>query len=137
MFLFVPFACGLAHAGCIESPDPAIGRLQALAIADPHKALAGAQAMLARSKATLSAEKIAWLHAVRAEAYSALELDADARVAATEGAKFVPDATSPVRLELFLTDAENVYDAGAWPRPSAASRRCAHAATSSPARNAA
>ena len=49
IILLLPFACGLARAGCIESPDPAISRLQALAIADPHKALAGAQAMLGRS----------------------------------------------------------------------------------------
>jgi diguanylate cyclase (GGDEF)-like protein len=111
IYLWLPFACGLAHAGCIESPDPAIRRLQALAIADPHKALAGAQAMLARSKSTLSAEKVAWLHEVRADAYSALELDAEARAAAAEGAKFVADASAPVRLALFMTDAENVYDA--------------------------
>jgi len=111
IILLLPFACGLARAGCIESPDPAISRLQALAIADPHKALAGAQAMLGRSKSTLSPEKVAWLHAVRADAYSALELDAEARAAAAAGAKFVPDASAPVRLALFMTDAENVYDA--------------------------
>ncbi|HEU4590038.1 MAG TPA: GGDEF domain-containing protein [Steroidobacteraceae bacterium] len=110
-FLFL-FACGAAHAGCIESPDPALRRLQALALADPHKALAGAQAMLARSKAMRAPpEKLAWLHAVRAEAYSALELDGEARNAAAQGAKLVPDASAPVRLALFFTDAENIYDA--------------------------
>jgi diguanylate cyclase (GGDEF)-like protein len=109
--LLFPFACGIAHAHCIESPDPAIRRLQALAIADPNRALAGARAMLARSKSALAPEKVAWLYAVRAEAYSALELDADARGAAAAGAKFVADATAPVRLALFMTDAENVYDA--------------------------
>ncbi|HET9864334.1 MAG TPA: GGDEF domain-containing protein [Steroidobacteraceae bacterium] len=110
--LLLSFACGIAHAGCIESPDPAIGRLQALAFADPHKALAGAQAMLARSKATRAPpEKLAWLHAVRAEAYSALELDGEARNAAAQGARLVADASAPVRLALFFTDAENIYDA--------------------------
>jgi diguanylate cyclase (GGDEF)-like protein len=110
--LFFFLACGLAHAGCIESPDPAIRRMQALAIADPYKALASAQAMLARSKAMRAPpEKLAWLHAVRAEAYSALELDGDARIAAWQGAKLVADAAAPVRLALFFTDAENIYDA--------------------------
>jgi diguanylate cyclase (GGDEF)-like protein len=112
LFLLPALACGLARAGCIESPDPAIRSLQALAIADPNKALAGAQAMLVNSKATRAPrEKIAWLHAVRAEAYSALELDAAARAAAAEGMKFVSDAAAPVRLQLFITDSENVYDA--------------------------
>jgi len=110
-FILLSFACGFAHAHCIESPDPAIRRLQALAIADPNKALAGAQAMLARSKSALGAEKVAWLYAVRAEAYSALELDAEARAAAAQGMKFVADPSAPVRLALFMTDAENVYDA--------------------------
>jgi diguanylate cyclase (GGDEF)-like protein len=110
--LFLLAACGFVHAGCIESPDPAIRRLQALAIADPNKALAGARAMLAKSKAAHApAEKLAWLYAVRAEAYSALELDADARAAAALGMKLVPDVTAPVRLTLFFTDAENIYDA--------------------------
>jgi len=110
--LLFAFACGFAHAGCIESPDPAIRRLQALAVADPNKALASVQVMLARSKrADSPVGKVAWLYAVRAEAYSALELDADARTAAAEGMKLVPDASAPVRLALFTIDAENVYDA--------------------------
>jgi diguanylate cyclase (GGDEF)-like protein len=110
--LFLLLACEIAHAGCIESPDPAIRRLQALAFADPHKALAGAQAMLVRSKAMRAPpQKLAWLHAVRAEAYSALELDGEARNAAAQGARLVADASAPVRLALFFTDAENIYDA--------------------------
>jgi len=32
LFLFVSVTCGLAHAHCIESPDPAIRRLQALEV---------------------------------------------------------------------------------------------------------
>src|ERR1043165_5501586 len=109
-FLLLPFVCVIAHAGCIESPDPAISRLQVLAIADPHKALAGAQAMLSRSKSARAPEKMAWLHAVRAEAYSALELDSEARAAAAAGMKFVSDPSAPVRISLLMTDAENVYD---------------------------
>ena len=105
-------AGGLAHASCIEAPDPAIRRLQALAISDPHKALSDAQVMLAGTAAAHAApQDIAWLYAVRAQAYSALELDADARSTAAEGMKLVQDPTAAVRLALFFIDAENIYDA--------------------------
>jgi len=105
-------ACGFAQANCIEGPDPAIRRLQALAVADPNKAVATTQVMIADAiAANASAEHIAWLHAVRAQAYSALELDADARAAAAEGMKLVSDSSTPVHLALFFTDSENIYDA--------------------------
>src|SRR5205814_2307199 len=78
-------ACGLAHASCIEAPDPAIRRLQALAISDPNTALSKAQVMLDAAVAAHAApQDIAWLYSVRAEAYSALELDADARQTTAE-----------------------------------------------------
>jgi diguanylate cyclase (GGDEF)-like protein len=51
------------------------------------------------------------MYAVRAQAYSGLELDAEARTAALAGMKLVPDTRAPVHLALFLTDAENIYDA--------------------------
>ncbi len=104
--------CGFARANCIESSDPAIRRLQAIAVADPNKALASAQVMLADAVAAKAPlQKIAWLHSVRAQAYSNLELDADARTAAAEGMKLVPDPSTPVHLALFFTDSENIYDA--------------------------
>jgi diguanylate cyclase (GGDEF)-like protein len=105
-------ACGLAHASCIESPDPAIRALQSLALADPNKALSQAQVLLDNAPAAKTPpEKIAWVHAVRAQAYSALELDATARAAAAEGMKLAPDPSSLVSLALFFIDAENIYDA--------------------------
>jgi diguanylate cyclase (GGDEF)-like protein len=114
--LFAPImlliTCGPAHSACIESPDPAIRGLQARAIADPNEALEQAQALLQEAAArNAPAREVAWLHAVRAEAYSSLELDADARIAAAEGMKLVPDVRDPVRLALFSIDAENVYGA--------------------------
>lgn len=54
---------------------------------------------------------LAWLHAVRAQAFSVLELDAEARAAAAEGLKLVPDVHEPVHLALVTIDAENIYDA--------------------------
>jgi diguanylate cyclase (GGDEF)-like protein len=110
--LFVLTACGFAHAACIESPDPAIRDLQALAVANPNAALARTEAMLRVAAArNAPARDVAWLHSVRAHAYTALELDADARASAAEGMKLVPDVRDPVRLSLFFTDVENIYDA--------------------------
>lgn len=110
--IFLLTTCAVAHANCIESPDPVIRGLQSLAVAEPNQALARAQTMLDDALAEHApAQDIAWLHAVRAQAYSALELDSDARAAAMEGMKLVPDPASPVRLALFFIDAENIYDA--------------------------
>jgi len=106
------FTCGLAHANCIEGPNAAIRKLQTLAVSDSNEALARVQVMLSGSAAAKSSpEDIAWLYAVRAQAYSNLELDAEARVAAAEGMKLVPEPSSPAHLALFFTDAENIYDA--------------------------
>ncbi|HET9473588.1 MAG TPA: GGDEF domain-containing protein, partial [Steroidobacteraceae bacterium] len=105
-------ACRLAHAACIASPDPAIRDLQALAVANPNQALMRTEAMLRVAAArNAPALDVAWLHSVRAHAYSALELDADARAAAAAGMKLVPDVREPVRLALLFTDSENIYDA--------------------------
>ena len=105
-------ACRFAHAACIASPDPAIRDLQALAVANPNQALMRTEAMLRVAAAhNAPALDVAWLHSVRAHAFSALELDADARAAAAAGMKLVPDVREPVRLALFFTDSENVYDA--------------------------
>ncbi|MEO8061229.1 MAG: GGDEF domain-containing protein [Pseudomonadota bacterium] len=101
-----------ASATCIDAPDPAVHQLQDLVGADPNQALARADEWM-RDAATngKTANDIAWLHLVRAQAYSALELDANARTAATAGLKLVPDPREPVHLALTTIDAENVYDA--------------------------
>ncbi len=102
----------MARATCIQSPDPAVRALQARAISYPNEALAQVQDSLRDAIAATAAPRdIAWLHAARAQAYSALELDADARAAAAEGMKLVPDPRDPVNLALFFIDAENIYDA--------------------------
>jgi diguanylate cyclase (GGDEF)-like protein len=107
--------CGmspLVHAACINSPDPAIHAMQSLADNDGNAALARADAALRDADVDDStAIRRAWLHAVRAQAFSALELDPDARDAANEGLKLVPDNREPVNLALRMILAENVYDA--------------------------
>jgi diguanylate cyclase (GGDEF)-like protein len=100
------------RAACIESPDPAIRQLQVLAATDANGALSRADALLRESVAARTPRHdVAWLQAVRAQAYSALELDSDARAAAALGLELVPDAREPVHLALLSVNAENVYDA--------------------------
>jgi diguanylate cyclase (GGDEF)-like protein len=99
-------------AACFNSPDPAIHAMQSLADNDGNAALARADAALRDAGPDgSSATRRAWLQAVRAQAFSALELDPDARDAANEGLKLVPDNREPVNLALRTILAENVYDA--------------------------
>ena len=102
----------MTYAACIKSPDPAVRALQARAISYPNEALAQVEVLLRKAVATNApARELAWLHAVRADAYSALELDSDARVAAAKGMKLVPDPRELAHLALLTIDAENIYDA--------------------------
>src|SRR4051794_28749529 len=102
----------LSRAACINSPDPAIASMQRLAAADGNAALTKADAALARATARHAPpETLAWLQAVRAQAYSALELDPDAREAALAGLRLVPDNTQDAYVALMTILAENVYDA--------------------------
>jgi diguanylate cyclase (GGDEF)-like protein len=101
-----------AHAACIAAPDAGVRRLQELVGADPNQALARADQSLRDAVSNGAAPKhVAWLHAVRAQAYSALELDANARAAAAAGMKLVPDTRELVHLALLTVDAENIYGA--------------------------
>jgi len=102
----------MTHAACIKSPDPAVRALQVRAIAHPNEALVQSQPLLREAvAANAPARDIAWLNAVRAQAYSALELNSEARAEAAEGMKRVPDPRDPVHLALYFIDAENIYDA--------------------------
>lgn len=104
--------CAFANATCFIGPDPSIRAMQSLAASDGNAALKRADAALADANIIHSSpERIAWLEAVRAEAFSALELDPDARDAASAGLKLVPDNTKDVHLALMTIRAENVYDA--------------------------
>ena len=101
-----------AHGACIGGPDAGVRQLQDLVNSDPNEAVKRAEELLRANASRLPAPRdVAWLHAVRAQAFSVLELDAEARAAAAEGLKLVPDAREPVHLALVTTDAENIYDA--------------------------
>jgi len=114
---FVPI---LASASCLPDADADIVRLQELISKDATKAVRQAQGMLdtlQRESASASssdvlhtASRIGALYAVEAEAYSVLELRANARSAAEKGLALVPSQHDPVHLELLMAYASAVYD---------------------------
>ncbi len=99
-------------ADCLPMPFAETRDLEALGIRDPKRALDGIRKALA-----VAAEKtppdnryVAALHALEAQSYSLLELDAQARSAAEAGLKLLPDPADPIHVALLTTQAENVYD---------------------------
>jgi hypothetical protein len=101
-----------AQVTCFISADPDIRQLQAGAATDARATLTRIQAALtsARNVPHPDPYRIASLLAIRAESYSILELDNDARATAIEGLALVPDPNDPIRLQLLSVLAENVYD---------------------------
>ncbi len=64
---------------------------------------------LQRAGAAADPRQLAALYAVQADAYSILELDHEARAAATSGLALLRGPTDPLRLELLSTAALNIY----------------------------
>ena len=106
------FGSAQAQVTCFISADPDIRQLQAGAATDARATLTRIQAALtsARNVPHPDPYRIASLLAIRAESYSILELDNDARATAIEGLALVPDPSDPIRLQLLSVFAENVYD---------------------------
>ena len=102
-----------SFATCLVSKDPAIRELQTLVDKDAARALKQVAARLRplEQAPQLDAQLLASLYAVQAQAYSMLELDEDARGAASKGLQFATRIGDPVRLDLLSAHAENVYDA--------------------------
>src|SRR4051812_6540185 len=86
------FGRAQAQVTCFVSPDPEIRQLQAAAAKDARAALTRIQAALtsARSVPNPDPGRIAALLAIRAESYSILELDNEARATVNEGLALVP-----------------------------------------------
>jgi diguanylate cyclase (GGDEF)-like protein len=101
-----------AYAACLPSADPAIRDLQTLVNQDAKSALAKVQALLDRETAAAhpDGKRLASLYDVQAQAYSILELEADARESVAKGLQYASAPQDPVRLDLLATLAENVYD---------------------------
>ena len=102
-----------AAAACLLSVDPLIRDLQTLVDTDAARALKQVRSHLDALEQTPRPDtaRLASFYAVQAQAYSILELDNDARAAASKGLAFATRADDPVRLNLLSTYAENVYDA--------------------------
>ncbi len=113
MLLLVGFlSSAQAQISCFISADPDIRQIQATVAKDARASLTRIQAALtsARNVPHPDPYRIASLLAIRAESYSILELDNDARATALEGLALVPDPSDPIRLQLLSVFAENVYD---------------------------
>ena len=106
------FGSAQAQVTCFISADPDIRQMQAEAATDARATLTRIQAALtsARNVPHPDPYRIASLLAIRAESYSILELDNDARATAIEGLALIPDPNDPIRLQLLSVHAENVYD---------------------------
>jgi diguanylate cyclase (GGDEF)-like protein len=101
-----------AYAACLPSADPVIRELQKLVNQDAKAALAKVKTLVDDETAAAhpSAQRLASLYDVQAQAYSILELEADARESVAKGLQFATGARDPIRLDLLATLAENVYD---------------------------
>jgi diguanylate cyclase (GGDEF)-like protein len=113
---FLAIACAAspasARAVCLISADPGIHELQTLVEKDPARALkqAGVRLLAAQRAPQPEVRILASLYAVQAQAYSILELDEEARNAATKGLQYAVSANDPLHLDLLSAYAENVYD---------------------------
>jgi len=104
------FAIGDAFASCIASPDPEARQLQLLVPKDAAKVVTQAQARIDVLKNT-APERAAAFYAVLADAYSTLELDREARKAASIGLVLTPRVDDPIHLDLLTSFSQNIYDA--------------------------
>lgn len=101
-----------AAAACLVSTDPVIRELQDLVDADATRALKQVRVQLdALARASQpNPERLASLYSVEAQAYTILELDEQARVAASQGLQFAAAASDPLHIDLLASYAQNVYD---------------------------
>lgn len=101
-----------ARADCFPIKDPGYTALDPLVDRNGTQALAAVSARiraLESSGARADSRQLASLYAVQADAYSILELDHEARAAASRALALVSGPTDPLRLELLSTQALNVY----------------------------
>ena len=108
-------AASPSFAICLVSKDPAIRELQILVEKDAAQAVkqAGTRLQSLEQAPRPDAQLLASLYAVQGQAYTNLELDTDARNAASKGLRFATRVSDPVHLDLLSTYAENVYEAAA------------------------
>jgi diguanylate cyclase (GGDEF)-like protein len=99
-------------AACPSLPDPQLRALDRLVGRDAKQALAeiGARVSGLESLPGTTPQKLAALYALQANAYSMLELDRDARDAATNGLALATNPLDPVHVNLLIGYWGNIYD---------------------------
>jgi diguanylate cyclase (GGDEF)-like protein len=102
-----------SFATCLMSKDPDVRELQTLVDKDAARALKQVATRLQplEHAPQPDVELLASLYAVQAQAYSMLELDDEAKKAASKGLQFATRVSDLARLDLLSAYAENVYDA--------------------------
>ena len=102
----------LARADCLVLPDAHIEAIDAQVGRDAREALKKIEAELAGrgTHDRSNVEQLASLYAVQAHAYSVLELDREAREAASRGLALVPAPANPVHVNLLIQLTQNIYD---------------------------
>ena len=102
----------------MSSPDTEVRRLESLVKRDPSKVVKAAQARLDALQQSPHSppDRIAAFYAVLAQAFTALELDSDARDAATAGLRLAPPIHDSLHLSLLISLSVNVYDSAGLQR---------------------
>jgi diguanylate cyclase (GGDEF)-like protein len=110
--LMLASLANIARAECLESPYPDVRSLETLGVQDPKRALEAIKTALADAQHSAPADKrhIAALHAAAAQSYGLLELDTEARQAASTGLELAPEPADLTHLTLQIANAENIYD---------------------------
>ena len=101
-----------ARADCFPVSDPAYVTLDPTVDRNAIQTLStltGRLRTIESASPPASSRQLAALYAVQADAYSALELDHQARAAALKGLALVTGPNDPLRLELLSTSALNIY----------------------------
>lgn len=104
------FTFSNAQAACFINSDAAVQSLQSLVEQDAAKAVTEVQARIGALK-NAPPERLAPLYGILAQAFAMLELDREARKAASTGLALAPRGDDPVHLELLAALSENIYDA--------------------------
>lgn len=97
--------CFPIHDAAYATLDPQVDQNAAQTLVTATARLDG----LERAGAAADSRQLAALLAVQADAYSILELDHEARAAATKGLALINGPSDPLRLELLSTAALNIY----------------------------
>jgi diguanylate cyclase (GGDEF)-like protein len=100
-----------AMASCMGYSDPEAARFEQLAGANPAKTVDEIKLAIAKLEdTTANRVRKAAFYSVLAEAYSALELDTDARASAITGMELLDNEKDPLFINLLFLETGNTYD---------------------------